>query len=200
MREQIIRRLAATRLPVDPVREAEAAIPVEARNVWFKLPLQPAAVLLPLIEREGSLNLLLTERTHELADHPGQVALPGGRAEECDVDLTATALREAEEEIGLPASAVNVVGYAPAQPVISGYAVVPVIGFVEQPFTPVLDEREVSALFDVPVTFFMDDRNGRILTREREGIRADVWEYQWEDHRVWGATANIIREFLTLIT
>lgn len=196
MRELICRRLAGSSLPTDAVAEAERQIPAAARHVWFHLPLRPAAVLLPLVERNGVISLLLTERTHEIPEHPGQVAFPGGRAEAGDRDLVHTALRESEEEIGLPPAAVELVGIIRCQPVISGYAVLPVVGFIRQPFEPVLDRREVGDLFEVPLSFFMDDANGRRFEREREGVPAEVWEYWWEHHRVWGATAKIVREFV----
>jgi len=90
-------------------------------------------------------------------------------------------------------------GFVPAQPVITGYAVVPVVGFVDGPFEPRLDPREVSEVFRVPLAFFMDDANGTLRSRERNGVRAELWEYHWEGHRIWGATAKIIREFLRLL-
>lgn len=199
MRERIVRQLSATRLPVDAAAAAAREIPPGQAHVWYRMPLRPAAVLMPLFEDAGEISLLLTERTHDLPEHPGEVALPGGRAEDRDADLRATALRESQEEIGLEPASVTLAGYVPAQPVISGYAVVPVVGFVDGPFEPRLDPREVSAVFRVPLSFFMDDSNGRLRSRERNGVRAELWEYHWQGHRIWGATAKIIREFLRLL-
>lgn len=199
MREHIAERLRSTALPDDPVVAATRDIPPGTADAWFRLPLQPAAVLLALLPRDDDWTLLLTERNRELTEHPGQVALPGGRVEARDTDLRHTALRESHEEVGLDPSAVEVVGFVPPQPVISGYAVVPVVGFVTAPFTPVLDPREVHAVFEVPLSFLLHPDNCRESTRERNGVELPVWEYQYEDQRIWGATAKIIREFVALL-
>lgn len=199
MRERIVRRLSATCLPADPAAAAEREIPAGQAHVWYRMPLRPAAVLMPLFDEAGEVSLLLTERTHDLPEHPGEVALPGGRAEPGDIDLRETALRESHEEIGLEPASVTLAGFVPAQPVITGYAVVPVVGFVDGPYEPRLDPREVSDVFRVPLDFFMDDANGTLRSRERNGVRAELWEYHFEGHRIWGATAKIIREFLKLL-
>lgn len=199
MREHIANRLSATCLPVDPVGAATRDIPPGTEHIWFRLPLRPAAVLLPLLSRDGGLHLLLTERNHDLPEHPGQVALPGGRAEPSDADLCATALRESFEEVGLHPSVVTVAGFVAVQPVITGYAVVPVIGFVDGPFEPVIDTREVNAVFEVPLAHFLDSKNCSVSSRERDGISLPVWEYAYAGHRIWGATAKIIREFVELL-
>ena len=122
MREQIIHRLADSRLPQDAAAEAAAGWPQKTLDTWFRMPLRPAAVLIPLIERSAGLHVMLTERNADLPDHPGQIAFPGGRAEDQDTDLEATALRESQEEVGLDPAAVSVVGYLESQAIISGYA------------------------------------------------------------------------------
>ena len=198
MRDQILHRFADTRLPDDVIAEAAGAWPEKTLHTWFRLPLRPAAVLLPLIERDDGLHLLLTERNNDLPDHPGQIAFPGGGAEQQDSDLEATALRESEEEVGLDPAAVSIAGYMPAQAIVTGFAVAPVIGFT-QPFSPQLDEREVASVFEVPLEFLLDEANRGQHNRERDGITLEMPEYVWDRHRIWGATAVMIEQFIKVI-
>lgn len=199
MRELIASRLRDSQIPADPVAVAMQDIPRGTEHVWFRLPLTPAAVLMPLIDRRGELHLLLTQRNESMPEHPGQVALPGGRASKNDVDLIATALRESTEEIGLAPQNVTVAGFIRPQPIISGYAVLPVVGFIGEGFTAQPDQREVAAVFEVPLRHFLQPENCRAGTRERQGIVLPVWEYQYAGFRIWGATAKIIREFVELL-
>jgi 8-oxo-dGTP pyrophosphatase MutT (NUDIX family) len=200
VREQIIRRLADTRLSADPINDAQGAISPRTLNAWFQLPLRTAGVLVPLIERDSGLHMLFTERKHDLPEHPGQISFPGGRSEEADADLTQTALREAHEEVGLDPGTVEIVGYLPAQAVITGYAVVPVVGLVPGDFQPIAEVSEVASIFEVPLEFLLDENNGRRDDRERDGVLLETWEYLWEDHRIWGATGHMVRQFITAIS
>jgi 8-oxo-dGTP pyrophosphatase MutT (NUDIX family) len=186
-------------MPADLVGAATRAIPPGTAEAWFRLPLTPAAVLLPLVQRRGEWHLVLTQRQANLPEHPGQVALPGGRVSNEDTDLIATALRESAEEIGLQPQAVTVAGFVKPQPIISGYAVLPVVGFVADGFTPQPDHREVAAVFEVPLQFLLQPGNCRASMRERAGVALRVWEYQHSGFRIWGATAKIIREFTQLL-
>ncbi|MDP6436756.1 MAG: CoA pyrophosphatase [Gammaproteobacteria bacterium] len=199
MREHIIHRLSGSGLPQDPAAEARDGISQATLDAWFSMPLRPAAVLIPLLDDNGAISLMLTERTHDLPEHPGQIAFPGGRSEPGDPDLLATALREAHEEVGLPPAAVEPAGYLKTQAVPTGYAVVPVIGFVTEAFDVRPDPREVASVFEVPLDFLLDERNCVREDREIDGISLATWEYRWEDHRIWGATAKIIREFIKLL-
>ena len=199
MRDEIIRRLANTHLPADPVSDAKAAISPRTLNTWFQLPLRTAGVLVPLIERDSGLQVLFTERRHDLPEHPGQISFPGGRSEKEDTDLTQTALREAHEEVGLHPSMVEIAGYLPAQAVITGYAVVPVVGLVADSFEPVAEQSEVASVFEVPLKFLLDEDNGRRDDRERDGVLLETWEYCWGEHRIWGATGHMVRQFVKLI-
>lgn len=199
MRAAIVDRLRGTRVPADTVAAACSDIPPGTEHIWFRLPLTPAAVLLPLVDRGGELHLVLTQRNQSLPEHPGQVALPGGRADRRDVDLVATALREAHEEIGLPAASVRVAGFVKPQPIISGYAVLPVVGLVDAGFVARPDQREVAAVFEVPLAFLLNPENCCAGKRERAGVRLPVWEYRYNGFRIWGATAKIIREFGDLL-
>jgi 8-oxo-dGTP pyrophosphatase MutT (NUDIX family) len=200
VRDEIIRRLANTRLPADPVSDAEGAISPRTLQAWFRLPLRTAGVLVPLIERDSGLHMLFTERRHDLPEHPGQISFPGGRSEQEDTDLTQTALREAHEEVGLHPSMVKIVGYLPAQAVITGYAVVPVVGLVAGSFEPVAQQSEVASIFEVPLEFLLDENNGRRDDRERDGVLLETWEYCWGEHRIWGATGHMVRQFITAIS
>ena len=199
MRDHITRCLAATRLPANPVAAAQSAIPDAVLQAWFRLPLKPAAVLIPLVERDTGLTVLFTVRHQELPDHPGQISFPGGRPHIADADLSATALREAREEIGLQASQVELIGNLDAQAVITGYAVVPVVGFVSGDFQAVAQPEEVEEIFEVPLEFLLDRRNGRRRDRSRQGVRLATWEYRWRGHEIWGATGQMLRGFLRSI-
>jgi 8-oxo-dGTP pyrophosphatase MutT (NUDIX family) len=199
MREHITRRLAASAAPVDVVAVATDRVDPDLLAAWFKMPLRPAAVLVPLTERANGLQMLLTERTHTVSDHPGQVAFPGGTAEAADPDLLATALRESWEEIGLRPEQVDVVGYLPAQAVISGYAVLPVVGFFAPSFEPRTQIREVASVFEVPLSYLQDQANLIRIDRERNGVVLPTFEYHYEGHRIWGATALMIRMFVDKI-
>ncbi len=199
MRDHITRCLAQTSLPDDPVDIAQRSVSSTVLQVWFRTPLQPAAVLVPLIERDTGLTVLLTVRHQALPDHPGQIAFPGGRPHAADADLRTTALREAEEEIGLKASQVELIGNLDVQAVITGYAVVPMVGFVSGDFQPVAQPEEVEEIFEVPLDFLLERRNGRRVERSRGGVRLATWEYRWRDYEIWGATAQMLRGLLRSI-
>lgn len=156
-----------------------------------------ASVLMPLIVHGGEINVLLTERTAHLHDHAGQISLPGGRVDEADADAIATALREAHEEIGLLPAQVDVIGTLPEYLTATGYRVTPVIGLIEQPFTPTLDAFEVSEIFEVPLAFLMDPVNHerRIVQVGNTGRTFYAMPYMKNGRRyfIWGATAAMLR-------
>lgn len=167
---------------------------------------RPAAVLVPLLLRAGTVQVLLTQRAAHLNDHAGQISFPGGRVEAADVDAAATALREAEEEIGLNRSAVQVVGALPQYLTVTGYEVTPVIGMVERAVTLALDESEVTEAFEVPLAFLMDPANHerRLVTVDsvartfyampyRVDLGAGSGAVGQRSRFIWGATAAILR-------
>ena len=160
----------------------------------------PAAVLLGLIERPGGLTLLFTERSADLKDHPGQVSFPGGRIEAGDDGPVAAAIREAGEEVGLQRSQVTVAGCLDDQLIVTGFLVTPVVAFVSSRYRPVADGREVAEVFEVPLEFLLDERNIRTGYRERLGTRIRVHEIDYGGHRIWGATASILVQFLSVIS
>lgn len=154
----------------------------------------PAAVLVPLVERDGDLTVLLTQRATQLRHHAGQISFPGGRVELEDDGPRAAALREAREEIGLDASFVTVAGYLPDHVIVSGFLVTPVVAFVRPGFELLLDAGEVESTFEVPVSFLFDPENHR-KSRRRIGssdYEIDVIDIPFGEHNIWGATAGMI--------
>src|SRR6266545_6615128 len=121
--------------------------------------IRPAAVLVPVVRREGGLTVLFTRRTAHLNDHAGQISFPGGRSEPGDTGAAETALREAAEEIGLAAAQVEVLGKLQEYVTVTGYRVTPVVGLVTPPLELRLDEFEVAEVFEVPLEFLLDPAN-----------------------------------------
>ena len=159
----------------------------------------PAAVLLALIERPSGLTMLFTERSPDLRDHPGQVSFPGGRIDAGDDGPEAAAIREAGEEVGMECRLIDVAGCLDDLLTVTGFLVTPVVAFVDSAYRPVADGREVTEVFEVPLEYLLDERNIRSTHRERLGTRIRVYEIDYEGPRIWGATASILVQFLTLI-
>jgi 8-oxo-dGTP pyrophosphatase MutT (NUDIX family) len=199
VKAQIERNLQGTGPATDPVAAALERLPADVARAWFSAPLIPAAVLIPLITRAEGLSVLLTERTAHLKDHPGQISFPGGRVDAGDVNPLDTALREAWEEIGLPREAVALAGYLPTQPVVTGFAITPVVGFVPPDIEFKPDAFEVADIFEVPLSHFLDPASPICKQREYKGKTVPVFEYHYEERRIWGATANILQEFIKII-
>lgn len=152
-----------------------------------------ASVLVPLVERGAGLDVLLTQRAARLAHHPGQVAFPGGKQEEGDPDAAATALREAEEEIGLPPASVRILGALPPHETVTRFLVTPVVGLVAAPFAPRLDRAEVDEVFAVPLGFLLDPANLQVHRRRWGGVWRSYYALPWGPHYIWGATARILK-------
>ena len=152
----------------------------------------PAAVLVPLVNRPQGLQLLLTQRSADLPDHPGQISFPGGRLERCDADHAAAALRETAEEIGLPPARVNVLGQLCPYETVSGYRVLPIVGWIEPPFELAPDPVEVADVFEVPLDFILDTANHQRHHRMLGTIRRDYWAIPWLHRYIWGATAAML--------
>lgn len=153
-----------------------------------------ASVLMPLVQREHGLSLLLTERTAHLTDHPGQVSLPGGRAEPEDQTAIDTALRETEEEIGLARHHIEVLGMLPDHFTGTGYRVTPVVGLVHPPFDLTADPFEVEEIFEVPLAFLMDGMNHQRRSIEAPGMpRRTFYTMPYDRFFIWGATAGMLR-------
>ncbi len=152
----------------------------------------PAAVLIPVVNRPGGLTLLLTQRSADLPDHPGQISFPGGRVEADDPTLAHAALREATEEVGLPADRVDVLGELATYETVTGFAVTPIVGWVEPPFTLAPDPIEVAEAFEVPLSFVLDPSNQQRHFRMLGDVRRDFWAIPWRDRYIWGATAAML--------
>ena len=154
--------------------------------------LTPAAVLVPLVDRPGGLTVLLTQRTAHLNDHAGQISFPGGRVEPEDPSHLAAALREAEEEVGLPPDRVEVIGTLDYYIVRSGYRVTPVVGFVNPPFDVRPDPFEVAEVFEVPLSFVLDTDNHVMESRTDQGVERTFYVLPYENRYIWGATAGML--------
>ena len=153
--------------------------------------LADAAVLVAVTDRPAP-GVILTRRTDTLSRHPGQVAFPGGRIDPEDADAIAAALREAEEEIALPRSAVTIIGAADRYRTITGFEVTPVIGVVPPDLIFVPAVSEVAEVFEVPLDFVLDSNNHIEASVEFQGRNRHYYEITWNGHRIWGATAAMI--------
>ncbi len=156
------------------------------------MPRVPAAVLVPLVERDAGTTVLLTQRADTLKDHAGQISFPGGRIEPDDVDAWHAALREAHEEIGLSASFVEFAGYLPDHWVGTGFRVTPVVGFVNPAYELRIATAEVHDAFEVPLNYILDAANHRPRTRELFGVSLEVQDIPYGDRVIWGATAGML--------
>ena len=163
-------------------------------------PLRPAAVLVGLVERDDGLTVLLTRRTDHLQHHPGQVSFPGGHIERHDPNAVAAALRETEEEIGLPATHIKVIGRLDTYVTRTGFEVTPVVAMIAPPFDLSPDPYEVAEVFEVPLAFLMDPNNHKRHERELEGIKRFFYAMPYGDHFIWGATAGMIVDLYQVLT
>jgi len=151
-----------------------------------------AAVLVPIINRVGTLSVLLTRRTDHLATHAGQVSFPGGRSEADDVDAIATALRETHEEVGIEPALLHPFGYLDCLETVSGVCVTPVVAWLDADYCARPDPHEVAEVFEVPLELFLLPQNLRRVCIEYRGKPREILEFAHDGPRIWGATATML--------
>jgi 8-oxo-dGTP pyrophosphatase MutT (NUDIX family) len=152
--------------------------------------LKASAVLIPIFYNQGQYHVLFTERSDEVNFHKGQVCFPGGSREPSDSGLLQTALREIEEEIGLKAKDIEILGeFDDNVALTSNYVISPFVAFIPYPYPFKVDSREIKEIFSVPLSFLMDEAN----------FKSDSYAYEYEGHIIWGATARILRQFVDLL-
>jgi len=176
---------------VTPLRGDHDADPV-MRKIAEVRPIRPAAVLVPIIAHPEPA-VLLTQRAQHLPDHAGQVSFPGGKIDDGDVDPRASALREAEEEIGLDCRHVEPLGYLDLYMTTLGYRIVPVIARVRPGFVLKLNPNEVDATFEVPLDFLMNQDNVQRHSRDWHGMTRHYYAITFGECYIWGVTAGILR-------
>jgi 8-oxo-dGTP pyrophosphatase MutT (NUDIX family) len=188
---QVIRQhLAGSRPPVDfTPRRAYGDLPP---GMLPKQPWKAASVLVPLVEHASGHTILLTRRTERLHAHAGQVSFPGGSAEDDDQDPIQTALRETEEETGLPRHYIDIVGYLDGYLTITGYAVTPVVGLIQPGFELKPDPLEVAEIFEVPLVWLRDPENRQVHRRQLAGHDVGYYQFDYDGHTIWGATAAML--------
>lgn len=187
-------------MPIDRLRTAlRGAGPAGFRGDWDLTAdghpetgeLTPAAVLIA-VTTAPEPQLLLTVRTANLSRHPGQVALPGGRIDPDDADAIAAALREAEEEVALPAAVVEVLGTLDTYQTGTGFSIRPVVGLIPSGLVLVPHEREVAEVFHVPLAHVLDPANHELRSGDWQGRPRRFYVIRHHDREIWGATAGIL--------
>lgn len=181
--------LAALAGPVRPSSDYDLnkiTLPADRR-------LRPAGVLVPILVRNGIARVILTKRSSALKHHPGQISFPGGKQDEGDEDLIATALREAGEEIGLAPDNVEIIGQLPAHETVTGFLMTPVIARIKAPFPPRAEPGEVDEIFDVPLAHVLNPARFSIQSRRWRGSRRHYYTVPWGPYYIWGATARILK-------
>jgi len=155
--------------------------------------LRPAAVLIAIADAPGGAEVILTKRASHLKHHPGQIAFPGGKLDDGDADLVSAALREAEEEIGLPRDLVSVLELMPIHETVTSYEVTPVIAVLNGDFDPVPELGEVAEIFRVPLAFLMDPSAYRVERRRWRGVWRQFYVVPYGPYYIWGATARMLK-------
>ena len=154
--------------------------------------LTAAAVLVPIIAHPDAPALLLTVRASHLRAHAGQISFPGGRAEPADLDLAAAALRETQEEIGIPAAMIEPIGFLSDQIVRTGYRITPLVALLQPGFVLTPDGTEVAEVFELPLAFALAAANYRSRPGRQRGLDFEIWELPFGERNIWGATAGIL--------
>lgn len=182
---------------ITPKRGDHDADPVMRRIAEVR-PIRPAAVLVPIVDHPEP-TVLLTQRAQHLPDHAGQVSFPGGKIDKSDANPKASALREAEEEIGLERANVEPLGYLDLYMTTLGYRIVPVVARIKPGFALRLNADEVDATFEVPLAYLMDQNNVQRHSREWQGMTRHYYAITFDDRYIWGVTAGILRNMFDRI-
>lgn len=202
LRRLIEERLKDSRAVADPTNAVPAgfaAHDIESIRSYFPAAPAAAAVLVPIVDHDAGLTVLLTQRASHLKNHPGQVSFPGGRIEPGDLNPIEAALRETQEEIGITREHITFAGYLEPQLLLSGYWVTPVVAFVQPGFELRLDPREVDYAFEVPLSFILDPVNHRARERQLGAVSVQVYDIPYERHNIWGATAGMLMTLYKLL-
>lgn len=193
--EQRLRQALADSNDREPRPLARLELPLNAQRLLTPAllkSLRPAAVLAPIIQRGDELTMLLTRRAEHLRSHQGQISFPGGGRDAIDTCAADNALREAEEEIGLDRSRVEILGYLDDYPTISRYRVTPVVGLVRGQESFRADPSEVAEIFEVPLGLVLNPKSYERKILTREGLNVPFFELNHGGHRIWGATAGML--------
>lgn len=158
-----------------------------------------AAVLIALVERDNGLHIIFTERALHLRHHPGQVSFPGGKHEKFDSTLQQTAIRETDEEIGIKADFIEVVGRLAPLKTSSGFEVLPVVAFVDNRFQLVIDSNEVKSVFEVPLNFLLKPKNFHPQHLIANKKRHFTYCIAYKNHLIWGATAQMLKNLQRML-
>jgi 8-oxo-dGTP pyrophosphatase MutT (NUDIX family) len=178
-------RLARVAPPPEPHDLHMSFIPAGAKA-------SEAAVLVPIVNRDGALQVLLTQRTSHLSAHAGQISFPGGRVEIEDASREDTALRETEEEVGLARTRITLVGRLPVYEIPSGFRITPIVGWIEPPFDLTLDPFEVASVFEAPLEHFIDTTRYQRREYRFKGRHRHYMAIPYQGRYIWGATAGML--------
>ena len=151
-----------------------------------------ASVLIPILTFKKDLEILLTKRSNNLKNHPGQIAFPGGKKDQIDSSPIETALRETQEEIGLNPKNVEIIASLPSHKTATGFVIKPYLGLINEPFSEILRQGEVDEIFTVPYEYILNEKNFSIQTRKWNGSQRSYYVVPYGPYYVWGATARIL--------
>ena len=158
-----------------------------------------AAVLFPLIEKNNELKVILTTRSKDLPSHPGQVCFPGGKLEKTDKNIIECAKRESFEEVGIKSDQINLLGQLDDCITGTNFKVTPVLGLIDSNYIPVLQEKEVADIFEVPLDYFIEKNNQKIEYANYKNKSYSYYQYNWKNKKIWGSTARIIVNFCEIM-
>ena len=161
-------------------------------NLDQKFNFLEASVLIPILTFKKDLEILLTKRSNNLKNHPGQIAFPGGKKDQIDNSPIETALRETQEEVGLNPKNVEIIASLPSHKTATGFVIKPYLGLINQPFSETLRQGEVDEIFTVPYEYILNEKNFSIQTRKWNGSQRSYYVVPYGPYYVWGATARIL--------